>query len=195
LHFPRVENRYLAPLGFELGLVAGQDCGKALGFGIGLFDLLPGAEGGREQRALTRGLEPSALDIGLGPSDGALRFGDLRVLRRLSRLEVSDSGFGAEKVRFGLRHPGPIVVILDFDQQIALLDALEVVDRDAVHITLDLGAERRDIAANIGVVRDLPDRQADPAVPLGRKQDEDDTGGNSPGASCAYAITPSAAAR
>jgi len=84
------------------------------------------------------------------------------MLRRLPRLEVLDGGLGAEKIRLGLRHASPIIVILDLDQQVALFDALEVVDPDAAHIAFDLGAERRDVAANIGVVRDLPDRQAHP---------------------------------
>jgi hypothetical protein len=40
-------------------------------------------------------------------------------------------------------------------------------------IAFNLGAERRDVAPHISVVRDLPDRQADPTVPLDRKQDDD----------------------
>ena len=123
-------------------------------------------------------LEPGALDIGLRRLDRIFRFRYLRVLRRLARLQVVDRGFGAEKIRLGLRHPGPIIVVLDLDQQIASFDALEVIDRDATHIALDLGAERRDVAANIGVVGDLADRQADPAIPLGRKEDDDNPRGD-----------------
>jgi hypothetical protein len=65
---------------------------------------------------------------------------------------------------------GPVVVILDFEE-IAPSDAGSV-DRDAAQYSRR-PAERRDIAANIGVVGDLADRQADPAVPLGRKQHDD----------------------
>ena len=121
MRFLRVEHRHLAALRVELCLVAGQGRGEALRFGIGLLDLLPGAEGGGQQGALPRRLEPGALDIGLRRLNRVFGFGHLRVLRRLSRLEVFDGGFGAEKIRLGLRHPGPIVVILDLDQQLALL--------------------------------------------------------------------------
>jgi len=80
------------------------------------------------------------------------------VLRRLSRFEVFDGGLSAEKICFGLRHSGPIIIILDLDQHFTLFDALKIVHRDAAHIALDMRAQRRDVAANIGVIRDLPDR-------------------------------------
>ena len=80
------------------------------------------------------------------------------MLRRLSRLEVFDGGLGAEKICLGLRHSRPIIVIVDLDQQLALLDALNIVHGDTAQIALDLGAQRRDVAANIGIVCDLPDR-------------------------------------
>jgi hypothetical protein len=97
------------------------------------------------------------------------------VLRRLSRLEIFDGGFGAEKIRLGLRHPRPIIAILDLDQQLALVDPLKIIHGHPAHITFDLGAERRDVAANIGVVGDLPNRQTDPAVPLSSEQDDNNT--------------------
>ena len=79
------------------------------------------------------------------------------MLRRL------DGGLGAAKVCRGLRHPRPIVVILDLDQQLALLDALKIVHPDMAHIPFDLGAERRDVAANISIVCDC--RVAKPTQP------------------------------
>jgi hypothetical protein len=54
-----------------------------------LLDPLPGAKGGGEQGALTCRLEPGALDVGLCRLDRVFRFGDLRMLRRLSRFEFS----------------------------------------------------------------------------------------------------------
>jgi hypothetical protein len=51
-----------------------------------------------------------------------------------------------------------MVVILDFDQYLASFGALKIIHGDAVYIALDVRAQRRDVAANIGVIRDLPDR-------------------------------------
>ena len=125
---------------FQFCLVAGEGRGEALGFGIGLLDPLPSAEGRREQGALPRRLEPGALDIGLRRLDRVFRFGYLRVLRRLSRLKVFDGGPGAKKIGLGLCHLGPIIVILDLDQHLALFDALKIVHGDAAHIALDVRA-------------------------------------------------------
>jgi hypothetical protein len=123
-----------------------------------LLDHLPGAKGGREQGALPYRFEPGALDIGLCRVNRIFRLGDLRVLRRFSRLQVFDGGLGAEKIRLGLRYPGPIIIILDLDQHVAFFDALKIIHGDAVYIALDVRAQRRDVAANMGVIRDLPDR-------------------------------------
>ena len=86
-------------------------------------------------------------------------------------------GFGHLQVRLGLSHSGPIIVILDLDQQLAFFDALKIIHRDAAHVPFDLGAERRDVAANISIVCDLPNRQTNPAVPLSSEQDDDNPGG------------------
>jgi hypothetical protein len=80
------------------------------------------------------------------------------VLRRFSRLQVFDGGLDAEKIRLGLRYSGPIIIILDLDQHLACFDALKIIHGDAAYIALDVRAQRRDVAANIGVIRDLPDR-------------------------------------
>jgi hypothetical protein len=90
-------------------------------------------------------------------------------------------GFGRLQVRLGLRYPGPVVVILDFDQHLAFFDALKIIHGHPAHITFDLGAERRDVAANISIVCDLPDRQTNPAVPLSSDEDDDNPGGEQNG--------------
>jgi hypothetical protein len=99
----------------------------------------------------------------------------------LSRLEVFDRRLGAEKISLGLCHPGAIIVILDLDQQFAPLDPLKIVHGHSPHVPFDLGAERRDVAANIGVVRNLPHCQANPKVPLSRKQNHHDSRGEQHG--------------
>ena len=55
------------------------------------------------------------------------------------------------------------------------------ISQGGAKITLDLGAERGDVAANISVIRDLPDRQANPAVPLSSEQDDDNSGSDQNG--------------
>jgi hypothetical protein len=64
----------------------------------------------------------------------------------------------AEKISFGLRHSCPIIIILDLDQHLTFFDALKIIHRDVVYIALDVCAQRRDVAAHIGIIRDLPDR-------------------------------------
>ena len=176
LRFLRVEHRHLTSLCLQVCLVAGQGRGKTLRFGVRLLDPLPGAKGRREQSTLPCRLEPGALDVGLCRLNRVFRFGDLRMLRRLSRFEVFDGGLSAEKICFGLRHSGPIIIVLDLDQHLTLFDALKIVDRDTTHIALDMRTQRRDVAAHIGVIRHLPNRQANPAVPLSSEQGDDNPG-------------------
>jgi hypothetical protein len=88
---------------------------------------------------------------------------------------------GAEKIRLGLCHSSPIIIVLDLDQHLALFDALKIIHRDVAHIALDVCAQRRDVAANISIVRDLPNRQANPAVPLSSEQDDDNPGSDQNG--------------
>jgi len=168
-----VEHAHLPALAFEGGAVALQRGLEAPLVGGRLLDLLRRAVAGREQGVLTLGFQFRALHIGLGHGDGAFRLGDTRLLEKLARLQILDRRVRAEHVRFGLRDMGLILVIVDLHQQVAFLHRLEVLDRDLADIAIDLGADRRDIAAHIGVVGGLPHAGADPAVPSG-----DDEGGN-----------------
>jgi hypothetical protein len=127
--------------------------------------------GACHQVALANLLEPGALDIGLGRRNGALRLGDLGVLLGLARLQVLDRGFRHRNIGLGLVDAGLVVVVLDLDQKLVGLDALEIVDGHLAEIALDLGAERREVAFNVGVVRGLRDVRTDPGVPARREQD------------------------
>ena len=91
--------------------------------------------------------EPGTVDIGLRRGNRIFGLGHLGMLRRLSCLQVFYGGLGTEKIRLGLRHPRPIIAILDLDQQLALLDPLKIIHGHPAYITLDLGAQRRDVAA------------------------------------------------
>ncbi len=175
--FLRVEYGELAVLAVERRLAARKVRRKALFGRDRLLDLLSCAKAGGEQRALPRRLLACALDISAGCGDAAFRLGDLGLLHRLFRFDVGDRRFGPDQRSLGLRDPGLIIGIIDFDQQIALFHVLEIVDEDVADIAADLRAERRHIAADIGVVGLLPRRVADPAVPLRREQRDDEGGG------------------
>src|SRR5260370_34983206 len=71
--------------------------------------------------------------------------------------------------------------MLDLGQHRGFFDALKIIHGDAVYIALDVRAQRRDVAANIGVIRDLPNRWPDPAVPLSSEEDDDNPGGEQNG--------------
>ena len=144
--------------------------------GGGLFEPLACAVGAGDEVALARFLEPAALDIRLGCDDGAFGVGDLGALLGLARLDVLDGRLGPHNVGLGLRDPGLVVVVLDLDQKLIGLDALEIVDGHLAEIALDLGAERREVAFDISIVRGLGDVRADPGVPARCEQDRDQRG-------------------
>ena len=98
------------------------------------------------------------------------------MLQCLARLQILDRRLGAGEIGLRLGDASAVIVVLDLDQQIALLDLLKVVDRHPSDITLDLGAERCDVTADVGVVRGLPHAVTDPAVPAGDEQRNDDAG-------------------
>jgi hypothetical protein len=77
-----------------------------------------------------------------------------------------------------LGHPGGVNLVVDLDEQVARLDALEIVDRDLAHIAVDLSAERGDVAPDIGIVSGLSRKVADPAVPLRGEQHCQTAGGD-----------------
>ena len=74
--------------------------------------------------------------------------------------------------RAGLVHLCSVIVILQFDDEIALMDLLIVADVDRTHDPRDFGAQRCKIAANIGVVRDLFRFAALPGIPVARKRNQ-----------------------
>jgi hypothetical protein len=127
--------------------------------------------GACHQVALANLLEPGALDIGLGRCNGALCLGDLGVLLGLARLQVFYCCFCHRDIGLGLVDAGLVVVVLDLDQKLICLDALEILNGHLAEIAVDLGAERREVAFDVGVVRGLRDVRTDPGVPARREQD------------------------
>ena len=58
----------------------------------------------------------------------------------------------------------------------ALFHLLKIIDWDPADVAFDFGAEGRDVAAEIGIIRGLPDTGADPRVPPGDEQRHNNTG-------------------
>jgi hypothetical protein len=91
--------------------------------------------------------------------------------RRLCRLNAGHS----------LRHLRLVVVVIELDEQVALVDQLIVVDVDFAHQSGNFCAERSEITPNIGIIRHLLDAATFPAVPVagnghddGDRQKQDD---------------------
>ena len=82
-----------------------------------------------------------------------------------SNLSIAASAPASSASRLG--DASAVIVVLDLDQQIALFDLLKVVDRHPSDITFDLGAERCDVTADIGIICGLPHAVTDPCCPSG----------------------------
>ncbi len=85
-------------------------------------------------------------------------------------LEIVERGLRGGDAGLGLRDLGLVVGGIDLDQEIAGLDALEIVDGDGEHLAGDPAAQPRQLGANIGVVGGLDRGAADPGIPAQRRQ-------------------------
>lgn len=110
----------MRPVEFERGL-------GALFIVDRLFDDLkrPG-ETSSQQFLLAHGLEMVTRHIGLGPFNRRLGLLDQRRLQHLLLLDALDRRLGSRDVRLRLLQCGAIVVVDDFNQQIAGFHLLEV---------------------------------------------------------------------
>jgi hypothetical protein len=79
------------------------------------------------------------------------------------RLSGGDTGLG-------LCDLSRVVRWVDLHQQIASLDALEILHGNRNHFAGDPAAQPRELGANIGVVGSLYRGAADPAIPAQRRQ-------------------------
>src|SRR5258708_3325474 len=73
--------------------------------------------------------------------------------------------------RLALIDLGLIVIILQFDEEIALVNLLVVSRAHRAHDACHLGAERGKVAANVSIIRDLLYLSAFPCVPVTRDGD------------------------
>ncbi len=147
LRFFGIEHRHLTLCCLKRGLAVRQIGPEPLFVGDCLFDFLWGAEGVGQQCLLAHRLlavrSTSAWVAAIESSASAIWVccNALRVFR------FSIAALAPRSSRLGLFEPGAVVVVLDLNQQIALLDLLKIIDRDGSHMAFDLGAERGDVAA------------------------------------------------
>ena len=100
--------------------------------------------------------------LGLGLGDG-------RVLQLDLVGEIVERSLRAQDASLGLRHLGLIIGGIDLDQEIAGPDVLEIVQRNAEHLTGDPAAEPGQIGADIGVIGGLDNRASNPGIPAQRR--------------------------
>ena len=156
----------MRPARLHIGLGAGIGCGR-------LFELLPGAGFGLRQRLLPL-LLLTGFDL-LRHRRHLLRFGlrDGGVLQFDLVGEIVERGLRADDAGLGLRDLGLVVGGIDLDQQIAGLDALEIVDGDGENLACDPAAQLCQLGPYIGVVGGLDRGAADPGIPAQRRQHDE----------------------
>ena len=96
-------------------------------------------------------------DLRFGLVDAGKGFGDPRVLQLTLATVVFDRRTGSRNCRTGLVNLCPIIVILQFDDQIALVYLLKVFDVNRAHDGRHLGAQRCKVATNVSIIGDLFD--------------------------------------
>ena len=98
---------------------------------------------------------PFIAEGGLGGGDAGALLRHRAAGRGLALGRVGQGRLGGVQGRLGLLQLLAIGAVVDLGQQLALLNGLEVLDRDLDHIAADLGADDRHLAAHIGVVGPL----------------------------------------
>jgi len=120
-------------------------------------------------------LKVIARQIRLGSFDCRLRLLHQSLLYELLLFDIFNRSFGRLNVRLSLGELGPIVVVDDFDKQVASLHPLEIPDWNAADVSWALGGKWRDIGLEISIIGSLQDRCTDPEIPIdghdGEKED------------------------
>jgi hypothetical protein len=111
------------------------------------------------------------LDL-LGRRGYELGFGlcDRRVLQLDLIAQIVEGCLRGGDAGLGLRDLSRVVGGIDLHQQIARLDALEILHGDRNHLAGDPAAQPRELGTNIGVVGGLDRGAADPGIPAQRRQ-------------------------
>src|SRR5882672_3596776 len=139
-----------------------------------LFELLPRSGFGLRKRLLAF-LFLTRLDL-LGRRGYELRFGlcDRRVLQFDLIAQIVEGRLRGGDAGLGLCDLSRVVGGVDLHQQIASLDALEILPCDRNHLAGNPAAEPRELGANIGVVGGLDRGAANPGIPAHRRQRDED---------------------
>ena len=112
-------------------------------------------------------------DLRVREIDSGRRFLNLRVLQVALPAVVFDRRFRRLNRRSRLRNLRVVVVVFELDQQIARLHFLIVADFHRANDPRHFCAERRQVAPDVGIIRDLLDFPAFPRVPVARDRDDE----------------------
>jgi hypothetical protein len=112
-------------------------------------------------------------DLRFGLIDAGKGFGYTRVLQLALATVVFDGSMGSRNSRTGLVNLCPIILILQFDDQIAIVYPLKVFHVNRTHDARHLGAQRCKVTANVSIIGDLFDLATLPRVPVASDGDQD----------------------
>src|ERR1700733_6029783 len=104
--------------------------------------------------------------------DAGQCFRDARILQLALAKIFLNAGTRRLNCRFGLIHLRLIVIMLQFDQEIAPMHLLVVRPLDCAHDARHFGTERSKVAANVSIICDLFDLAAFPRIPVARDGDQ-----------------------
>src|ERR1700733_7430314 len=100
------------------------------------------------------------------------RFRDARILQLALPKILLDAGACSLNCRFGLIHLSPVVIVLQFEEEIALTYLLVVRHVDCAHDARYLRTERRKVAANVSIICNLFNLASFPRIPVTRDGDQ-----------------------
>src|ERR1700733_231069 len=112
-------------------------------------------------------------NLGLCLIDARERFRDTRILQLALAKILLNAGTRRLNCRFGLTHLRLIVIVLQFDEEIALMYLLVIRHVNCAHDGRHLGTERSKVAANVSIICDLFNLAALPRIPVTRNGDQD----------------------
>src|SRR5882757_202550 len=111
-------------------------------------------------------------DLRFGLIDAGKGFGDPRVLQLALATVVYNGGAGSLNCCTGLVTLCPVIVVLQFDNELALVYSLKVGYMNRAHHAGYLGAQRCKVAADVGIISHLFDLAALPGIPVASDGDQ-----------------------
>lgn len=114
-------------------------------------------------------------DVRLAGGDLGLGLLDQGFLQALLLFDVVDGGTGGGDIGLRLIELGAVIVVDDLDQDVAAMNALEVLHQHVADVTGNLGGERRRIGLQVGVVSALQHSRPHPPVPFAHDDEDERT--------------------